>query len=108
MFGRDEKGITMSILSRLFGSGSKDTSGNLGYKLYIGMPFADIVSLLGEPSGVNLGTEMFEAGPRGKVVVSDEICARLSHTQYCMWKCPEGMYLLVIEDGKLARIHRKP
>ncbi len=98
----------MNILSRLFGLGKKGSSENASDKLYVGMPFDEIIRLLGKPSGVNPGTEMLESGPGGKIIASKETRARLAHTQYCMWKRPEGVYLLVIEDGKLARVHTKP
>lgn len=93
---------------RMYAKGKKDSSGNPGDKLYIGMSFSKIVRLLGKPSGVNPGTEMLEAGPHGEVVASEETRAQLARTEYCMWKRPEGTYLLVIEDGKLASIYRKP
>jgi len=77
-------------------------------KLYIGMPINEIIQLLGEPSGVNPGTEMLEDGPHGKVVASDEMRSELSKTMYYLWKRPEGVYALVIVNNKLARIHMKP
>jgi hypothetical protein len=80
----------------------------LSDKLYIGMPLNEIVQLLGEPNGVNPGTEMLENGPSGIVVVSDEERLELSKTIYCLWKRPEGMYALVIVNNKLERIHMKP
>jgi len=78
----------------------------LSDKLYIGMPFNDIVNLLGEPSGINPGTEMIE-GPQ-TVVASNNFVSRLERTKYCMWKRSEGVYLLVIEDDKIARITSTP
>jgi len=72
------------------------------------MSYDEIVRLLGEPSGVNPGTEMLETGPGGMVVASEETRARLSRTKYCKWERPEGRYLLTIEDGKLASIYEKP
>jgi hypothetical protein len=83
-------------------------SGKPGDALQIGMPFSEVVQLLGEPSGVNPGTEMLEAGPHHQVVASEETHEQLARTSYYMWKRPEGMYLLVIEDGKLARIQGRP
>lgn len=88
--------------------GEGRTSPKLGDKLYVGMPYDDIVRLLGKPSGMNPGAEMLEAGPRGKVVASEETRSRLARTQYCMWKRPEGRYLLVIESDRLVRIYEKP
>ena len=86
----------------------KIASEKIGDKLYVGMPLAEIVQLLGEPSGINPGMEIIESGPHGKVIASDETRARLARTQYCMWKRLEGRYLLVIENDKLARIYEKP
>lgn len=83
-------------------------SDNPGDKLYIGMSFDEIVLLLGKPSGINPGTEMLKVGPSSIVVASEETRAQLARTQYCMWKRPEGEYLLTIEDGKLANIYAKP
>ena len=51
---------------------------------------------------------MLEVGPGGRVVASEETRARLAHTQYCMWKRPEGRYLLTIENDKLAEIYERP
>jgi hypothetical protein len=79
-----------------------------GDKLRVGMTYDEVVRLLGEPSGVNPGTEMLETGPRGVVVASEKTRAQLSSTKYCMWKRPEGRYLLIIEDGKLVKIYEKP
>lgn len=79
-----------------------------GDRLRVGMTYDEVVKLLGEPSGVNPGTEMFETGPGGIVVASEETRGQLSRTKYCMWKRPEGRYLLTIEDGKLANIYKKP
>ncbi len=84
------------------------SSKSIGDQLYISMPFSEIVQLLGEPNGINPGDEMLESGPSHTVVASEETRAQLARTRYCMWKRPEGMYLLVIEDEKLARIYRKP
>lgn len=77
-------------------------------KLYVGMPYDEIVQLFGEPNRVNPGTEMIEGGPGLSVVASEETRVQLARTQYCMWKRPEGRYLLTIKDGKLAEIHEKP
>jgi len=81
---------------------------NQSDKLCIGMPYDEIVKLLGNPSGINPGAEMLESGPDSTIVASKEVRDRLACTQYCSWKRPEGFYLLVIEYGKLARIHSKP
>jgi hypothetical protein len=81
--------------------------GNLGDKLHMGMPFDEIVRLLGEPTGINPGTEMIESGPRHIIAVPDKTRILLENTKYCMWKRPEGIYLLVIEYEKLARINQK-
>lgn len=97
---------------RLYAKESKRTlasdSGNPGASLYIGMPFSEVVQLLGESRGVNPGTEMLEVGPGNHVVASEEAREQLTRTKYCIWKRPEGMYLLVFEDGKLARIQGRP
>ena len=77
-------------------------------ELRVGMTYEEVVRLLGEPSGVNPGTEMLETGPGGTVVASEGMRSRLSHTKYCMWNRPEGRYLLTIEDGKLSDIYEKP
>lgn len=79
-----------------------------GDRLRVGMTYDEVVRLLGEPSGVNPGTEMLETGPGGVVVASEKTRAQLSRTKYCMWKRPEGRYLLTIEDGKLVSIYEKP
>ena len=97
---KEEQNINVS------NSGRKTTKKMPGEKLYIGMPFKEIVNLLGKPSGINPGTEMIE-GP-GSVVASARTVSQLARTKYCMWKCPEGIYLLVIENDKLARIHSRP
>jgi DNA-directed RNA polymerase subunit M/transcription elongation factor TFIIS len=83
-------------------------SNNVGDKLYISMPFSEIVQLLGEPSGINPGNEMLESGPNHTVVASEETRAQMARTRYCMWERPEGIYLLVTEDDRLARILKKP
>jgi transcription elongation factor Elf1 len=80
----------------------------IGDKLYISMPFSEIVQLLGEPSGINPGSEMLESSQSHTVVASEETRAQLARTRYCMWKRPEGKYLLVLEDEMLARIYQKP
>jgi hypothetical protein len=82
--------------------------GNLGDKLYMEMPFDEIVRLLGEPTGINPGPEMIESGPQHIIAVPDKTRILLENTKYCMWKRSEGIYLLVIEYEKLARINQKP
>jgi len=101
----------MNFLRRLFWKsdqrGKENTTpqqnvvGNPGDRLQVGMHFDDIVTLLGEPTGVNPGTDQKLKGSQ----VTPEM---LSGTMYCMWELPEGRYLLVIEHGRLARIHEKP
>jgi hypothetical protein len=98
----------MGIFSGENGSNPKSELENPADRLCIGMPYDEIVRLLGEPGRINPGTEMLEIGSGGRVVASDETRAKLSKTQYCLWMRPEGRYLLVLEDGKLARIHEKP
>jgi hypothetical protein len=80
----------------------------LGDRLYIGMRIQEIVSLLGSPTGINPGTEMLECSSGSKTVVSDKMRSELSKTMHYLWKRPEGMYALVIVDGKLARVFMKP
>jgi hypothetical protein len=87
---------------------NRNNLGNLGDKLYIGMPLHEIISLLGEPSGVNLGSEMLQPGPRHTVVMSAKMRSELSKTKYYLWRRPEGIYALVLVNDKLARIHMKP
>lgn len=87
------------------GFGSNSMPGDC---LYIGMPFGDIVRILGDPTGRNPGTEMLDVAPGSKVVASEATRAQLAATEYCMWTRPEGAYYLVIEDGKLARISGRP
>jgi len=89
-------------------SARRNSNNSLGDRLYVGMTYKEIIKLLGEPSKVNPGTEMLETGPRGVVVASEKTRAQLSHTMYCMWKRPEGIYALTIVDGKLASIYEKP
>ena len=101
----------MNFLRRLFWKsdqrGKENTTpqqnvvGNPGDRLQVGMHFDDIVALLGEPTGVNPGTDQKLKGSQ----VTPEM---LSGTMYCMWELPEGRYLLVVEHGRLARIHEKP
>lgn len=102
------EGRPKGILDRLFkrATPAEKTPGD---RLRVGMSYDEVVRLLGEPSKVNPGTEMLEMGPRGMVVgASEETRAQFSRTKYCMWKRPEGTYLLTIEDGKLASIYQKP
>ena len=75
--------------------------GNPGDRLQVGMHFDDIVTLLGEATGVNPGTDQKLKGSQ----VTPEM---LAGTMYCMWERPEGRYLLVVEHGRLARIHERP
>lgn len=89
-------------------SKKRNNAVKLGDKLYIGRPIHEIISLLGKPSGVNLGSEMLQPGPRHIVSMSDKMRSELSKTKYYLWKRPEGIYALVIINDKLARIHLKP
>lgn len=75
--------------------------GNPGDHLQVGMQFDDLVTLLGEPTYINPGKDQKLKGSQ----VTPEM---LSGTMYCMWELPEGRYLLVVEHGRLARIHEKP
>ena len=102
------RGMLARVLSRLSRTHRADGPGSPGGQLHIGMPFDQIVRLLGKPDGVNQGTEMLEPNPRHTVAASGPTRQRLARTQYCMWKRPEGTYLLVVEDGKLASISMKP
>jgi hypothetical protein len=80
---------------------ARSDNGNTGEQLHIGMSFDEIVELLGDPAGVNPGTD--------HVVRASELTGEmLAGTMYCKWERPEGTYLLVVEAGRLARIHKTP
>jgi hypothetical protein len=78
-------------------------------ELRIGMSMEELVRLLGEPSGTNPGSTILE----GADVVSfggdlTEAREQLRKTLYCVWRRPEGMYMLVLFDGRLSKIHSAP
>jgi hypothetical protein len=75
-------------------------------ELKIGMPMEEVVRLLGKPDGTNPGSELL--GGKGKIISVGgdlgELRKQLSKTLYCVWRRPEGMYMLVFFDGRLAEI----
>lgn len=75
-------------------------------KLQVGMTMQELVQLLGQPYGTNPGSEVL----RGVVGISSEseIRDQLSRTLYSMWRRPEGDYLLVLVDNRLAKIYSAP
>lgn len=79
-------------------------------RLRIGMSLDELITLLGEPTGVRRGADLW--GGEGTVVVvgshdaPSDALPLLQKTDYMCRRRPEADYYLNIVDGKLDEIHR--
>ncbi len=77
-------------------------------KLKIGMSMHELVELLGQPAGTNPGDEMLSGSNVTGVGNLAGLRSELARTDYCMWRRPEGDYMLVLVNGCLDRITSAP
>jgi hypothetical protein len=73
-------------------------------QLHVGMPLADIISLLGQPDSSAGGGDLLAGA--GKTFGSPP--SSLRGRAWYTWRRPEGTYTLTIQDGKLANIQNAP
>jgi hypothetical protein len=77
-------------------------------KLRIGMSIHELIELLGQPVGTNPGDEMLSGSNVNGFGDIVGLRRELARTDYCMWRRPEGEYLLVLVNGCLDRITSAP
>jgi hypothetical protein len=79
-------------------------------ELRVGMTMDELVELLGPPKRARSGAELLGTFRNVSIMTSDAAGAfsRLGGRRYCVWERPEGRYQLIVEGGKLVKIHSRP
>ncbi len=80
----------------------------VGELLKVGMPLNKIIELLGPPSRSIGGTDVVSMTKNIGASISSSATGMMGGKIFMEWDRPEGLYKLVIEDGKLARIYSAP
>jgi hypothetical protein len=95
---------------------SSNSGSNVGrpqQRIHIGMTFDEVCASLGPPDGVNPGSEILGGAGEQAFFTTypgsiTETRSKLFFTRFCVWRRPEGMYSLVFEHDKLARVSGAP
>lgn len=72
-------------------------------QIRIGMDYADVVRLLGEPSSISGGSRMISGS--GFATASAATRSALGRMSFGCWRRPEATYYLNFSDGRLKSIH---
>jgi len=71
-------------------------------QFWIGMPYEEIIAILGTPTNVNDGSDILAGGT---TIASRKTLTMLSQRQYLNWNRSEARYFLTIASGKLVSIY---
>jgi hypothetical protein len=107
----DDTSITENITSnKNITDEIKKESSSVSKSLIVGMPLAEIIEILGPPSGSIGGTDVIRNTLKAGATIHSSTTAMNMMTQktFMEWNRPEGRYRLVIENGLLARVYSAP
>lgn len=87
---------------------SSESQENRAGQLHVGMPYDEIVNILGQPTASMGGNEVVDVTQNVGAEVPGPLANMMGSKTFMEWNTPEGIYKLVIENNKLANIFIVP